>query len=471
MGRCAEATGLAVCRTRSWSWLFAVAFGCRADRVQSALPSTAAGGGSVRLCLTEGWLTVSISLPARTNDGGARRRRSGSRRRPPPLRFYALGLVVTVLTMFGLVMVLSASAVTAMHAGESGWLYFRKQLLWASLGGGVLLGAVRLPYQRTRVLVRPVLALAFALMLAVQIPGLGHVVNGARAWLYLGPVGLQPSELMKFAILLYGADLFARRADHMHDPRATLGPLLVVLGAAELLIVVQADLGSGLVLAGIALSVAFLAGVPLTPLAGVVGVAGLGGAGIVVSTPFRRDRWLSFLNLAAHRTDTGFQVWQGLVGIASGGLTGVGLGASREKWGYLPEAHTDLVFAVLAEELGLIGVIVICGLYVAIAALGARVALNATDRYGQLLAGGITMWITVQAIINIGGVVALLPLTGITLPFLSFGGSSLIIMLTAAGLLLNIARSPATTHHQPPDRTKLLARQPQSPIHHKRQPR
>lgn len=406
---------------------------------------------------------MSISRPAQTTDRTAKRRPVGTRRPPPPLRFYALGLVVTVLTMFGLVMVLSASAVTAMHAGESGWLYFRKQLLWAILGGGALVAAVRLPYQRTRILVRPVLALAFALMLAVQVPGLGHVVNGARAWLYLGPLRLQPSELMKFAILLYGTDLLARRADRIDDPRATLGPLLVVLGAAELLIVVQADLGSGLVLAGIALSVAFLAGVPLTPLTGVVGIAGLGGAGIVMSTPFRRDRWLSFLNLTAHKTDTGFQVWQGLVGIASGGLTGVGLGASREKWGYLPEAHTDLVFAVLAEELGLVGVVVICGLYIAIAALGARIALNATDRYGQLLAGGITMWITLQAIINIGGVTALLPLTGITLPYLSFGGSSLIIMLTAAGLLLNIARSPTPTHHQPHNPTH---HQPPNPTEH-----
>ena len=384
-----------------------------------------------------------------------------------PLRFYALAVVVALLTMFGLVMVLSASAVTAMHAGVSGWYYFRKQLLWAVLGAAALVVAMRVPYQRTRRLVRPALGVAFVLMLAVQIPGLGHVVNGARAWLYLGPLRFQPSEFMKFAILLYSADLFARRANRIADPRETLGPLLVVLAAAEFLVVVQADLGSGVILAGIALAVAFLAGTPITPLAAVVCVAGFGGAGLVLSTPFRHDRWLSFLNVSAHKTDTGFQVWQGLVGIASGGIAGVGLGAGRAKWGYLPEAHTDLVFAVLAEELGLIGVTVVCGLYVALAALGARIALTAPDRYGQLLAGGITVWITLQAIINIGGVIALLPLTGITLPYLSFGGSSLIVMLTAAGILLNIAGStppqPTRPSRSPAGRTGGSGRASRAP--------
>ena len=392
--------------------------------------------------------SVLTPSPRRARRGGGdaskQTERVGTRRDRPavPVRFYALVLVVALLTMFGMVMVLSASAVTTMHAGRSGWTYFRRQALWVVVGAAAMTGASRSPDQHTRRLVRPALATAFVLMVAVQIPGLGHVVNGARAWLYVGPIGFQPSEFMKIAVLLYAADLFSRRAHLLHHARSVLGPLLVIVGAAELLIVGQADLGSGLIVFAIAVVIAYLAGTALVPLAGVTAAATGVGAAVVLSTPFRRDRWLSFLHLAAHKQDTGFQVWQGLVGIASGGLFGVGLGAGKAKWGYLPEAHTDLVFAVLAEELGLVGVIVVCGLYLALAALGARVALEATDQYGQLLAAGIAAWVLLQAILNMGGVLGMFPLTGITLPFLSFGGSSLIVMLTTTGILLNIARHP-----------------------------
>jgi cell division protein FtsW len=276
-------------------------------------------------------------------------------------------------------------------------------------------------------------------MVVVLIPSIGNEVNGARAWFSFGPIGFQPSELMKLALLLYTADLLARRADRMHEVRITLLPCLVVLAGAVGLVLLQPDLGGAMVFAAIVLGVAFIAGTPLLPLGATMAVVGTAGAAFMVRV--RGERWTAFLDLAAHRQDDGFQVWQSLVGIASGGLTGVGLGAGKAKWGFLPEAHTDFIFAVIAEELGLIGVIGVIGLFLVILYLGTSISLRAADRFGQLLAGGITAWIAVQAIINIGGVTGMLPVTGLTLPFLSFGGTSLLVTMTAAGLLLGCART------------------------------
>jgi cell division protein FtsW len=204
------------------------------------------------------------------------------------------------------------------------------------------------------------------------------------------------------------------------------------------LTLLQPDLGGAMVLASIVLGVAFVAGTPLLPLGATVGAVGFFGLTFMLRV--RSERWTAFLDLAAHKQDEGFQVWQSLVGIATGGLTGVGLGASKAKWGYLPEAHTDFIFAIIAEELGLAGVAIVLALFLVLVWLGLRVALRARDRFGMLLAGGITAWILAQTVINIGGVVGLLPLTGLTLPFVSFGGSSLLVTMGAAGLLLNIAR-------------------------------
>jgi len=287
----------------------------------------------------------------------------------------------------------------------------------------------------------PGLFVAFALNVAVAIPHLGVEVNGARAWFDFGPFGFQPSEVLKLVLLVYAADLLARRADRMDDLRATFRPLMLMLAIAATLVLMQGDLGSAIVLVTIVLAVAFIGGTPLVPLSAAGLALGVAGFAFVTSVPRRRDRWLSFLDLAAHRQTSGFQVWQSLIGIASGGVAGTGLGAGRAKWGYLPEAHSDFIFAVIAEELGLIGVIGVIGLFLVILYLGVSTSLRAADRFSQLLAGGITAWIAVQAIINIGGVTGMLPVTGLTLPFLSFGGTSLLVSMTAAGLLLGCARN------------------------------
>ena len=364
--------------------------------------------------------------------------RSKARRPPAPIQFYAIFFIVILLTLFGLVMVLSASSVKAIHSGRSGWMYFTRQSLWAGLGVVALLAGFKVRVALIRRLVPLALGVSFALLFVVLV--VGSKVNDARAWINFGSFSVQPAELTKLALVLYVADLLAQRADHMHDVRATVGPVLVVLGSASFLVLLQPDLGSVIVMVAIVLSMVFVAGAPLVPLAGALGVAGVGAALFALSSANRRARWLVFLDLAHNRSGTGYQVWQSLVGIASGGLTGVGLGASRAKWGYLPEAHTDFIFAIVAEELGLLGVVALVVLFVMLGLFGLQVARRAEDRFEMLLAGGVTAWLLLQAIVNIGGVTASLPLTGLTLPFVSFGGSSLLVSMAAAGLLLNVAR-------------------------------
>ena len=359
----------------------------------------------------------------------------------PPIHFYIIAAVMAVLTLLGLVMVLSSSAVKAINNGQNGWGYFKKQLLWAILGMGALFVTVKVPYTKWRNFVKVGLVGSFLSMFLVFIPGLGRNINGAQNWLNLGPFGGQPSEVMKLALLLYSADLLARRSEHIANPKRTLRPVLVILGAACLLVLAQRDLGNGIVMAIIVLAVSFFAGVPLRPLAGAATVMTLAGVGFVMSESYRLARWTTFLNLEANKTDKGYQVWQSLVAVASGGLTGAGVGAGKAKWGFIPELHTDFIFALIAEEMGLFGVVVVCALFAVLGYAGLQVALHAKDTFGMLVAGGVTAWLLAQAVINIMGVTGMMPLTGLTLPFVSFGGSSLLITMAAAGLLLNVARN------------------------------
>jgi cell division protein FtsW len=360
---------------------------------------------------------------------------------PAPTAYYLIGILVALLTMFGLVMVMSASSVRLFHLGASPWFYFARQLMWATFGMIALITTMRVPYDSWRKWVLPSLLVSYGLMILPFIPGLGVSRGGARAWVQLGPFGFQPSEFLKLSVLLYCADLLTKRHDRMHLVRVTLWPCLVVLAVSCGFMLAQGDLGSAIVLSTIVLSVVFIGGTPLIPLAGVGAGMGIVGLGFVLSTSYRRDRWTAFLDLAKTRSDEGYQVWQALVSIADGGVTGVGVGAGASKWGYVPLAHSDFIFAVIAEELGLVGVVAVIGCYLLLGFYGVQVALASPDRFGMLLAGGVATWITVQAVINIGGVTGAMPLTGLTLPFVSFGGSSLLATMTAAGLLLNVARS------------------------------
>jgi len=356
--------------------------------------------------------------------------------------FWAILSVIVVLNLFGLVMVLSASSVVALDETGSTWSYFTKQTLWAALGS---IGLVVFTYLDVRV-VRRFARLGFGitvlLLMAVLVPGIGVNANGATRWLGVGPIQIQPSEFAKFGVLLFVADLLARRAHEMHDARRTFWPAIGALGIVAALVMAQPNLGTTLVVASIVFMIMFVAGAEISRL-GLVGlVASVGAAYTVMHTAFRRARFFAFLNPWADPGNTGYQNVQSLVALGPGGLFGLGLGASRAKWNYLPEAQTDFIFAIIGEELGFIGAAVVVALFVTLGICGIRAALHARDRFSMLAAVGITGWFMAQAFLNIGMVVGLLPITGVPLPFISFGGSSLLVTMAASGLLLNIARHP-----------------------------
>ena len=359
---------------------------------------------------------------------------------PPPGTYYAIAGVVTVLVMLGLVMVLSASAVTEANLGHSPYRVFAKQAMWAAIGLVGLVVVARSNYRTWRRFVIPLGLLSAAAMAAPFAPGVGASVNGAHSWVRLGPLSVQPSEFLKLAIVVLAADLLTRRRDDLADRRATLVPLgmLAMVGAG--LCLAQGDLGSAVVLGAIVFSVAWIAGVPATPLAVMVLGAASAALLFVVSSPRRLDRFTAFMNVSEEKDHLAYQTYQGFLSMASGGLSGSGIGGSKGKLGYLPYAHSDFIFAVIADELGLVGTIAVIGGFVMLVGLGIQVALATTDRFGMLLAGGLAAWFGVQAIVNIGGVTGLMPVTGLTLPFFSAGGSSLFVSMVAAGLLLSVAR-------------------------------
>lgn len=359
---------------------------------------------------------------------------------PPQTNFYVISLVVTVLTMLGLVMVFSASAITSLHRGNSPWRLFNRQLLWAVLGGAGMITAARVPYNRWRRLAPYILVGACGLMLLPFVPGLGVSVNESRAWVFIGPLGFQPSEFLKLAVLLYCTDLLTRREKEMSNLRLTLLPVIWVVVIGGGLCMMQGDLGSAIVLAAIVFATAFIGGTPLVPMILMTGAGALTTLLFVLTSQRRFNRFTAFLDITAHKDYLSYQVYQAMIGMATGGVSGTGVGNGPSKWGYLPLAHSDFIFAVIGEELGLVGVVAIIGGFLVLTYAGIQVALVARDRFGMLLAGGIVAWLAVQAVINVGGVSGVMPVTGLTLPFVSSGGSSLFVCMIGAGLLLNVSR-------------------------------
>ena len=390
-------------------------------------------------------MTVATRSRGRRDDeADARRRHPTARRASPKGRrtatFTWLFALVGALNLLGLVMVLSASSVASIDEYGSSWYYATKQAVWVVLGCIALLVTMRIDYHVWRRLATPMLFLSFFLLVLVLAPGAGRTVNGSTRWLGYGPLTIQPSEFTKLAVLLFVSDLLARRAAWMHDTRTTMRPVLVVLGTTAFLLMLQPNLGTTMVVGAIVIAILFVAGTPMRALATWGGVGA--GAALVaaLSSPYRRARVLSFLRPLDDPLNTGYQSLQSQIGLATGGLTGTGLGASRAKWGFLPFAHTDFIFAIIGEELGLIGAVTVVVAFVLLGIFGVRAALLAPDRFGMLLAAGVTSWFLVQAFVNIGAVIGILPITGVPLPFVSFGGSSLIFGMAAAGMLLNVAR-------------------------------
>jgi cell division protein FtsW len=372
------------------------------------------------------------------------------RRRPlavpgtPTSAFWLLGAVVIVLNMFGLVMVMSASSVPSVRAGSEPWSIFTRQAIWTVLGLAALGFTLMFSVDLLRRLSKVVYLGSLLLLVAVLLPGVGVTVNGATRWLGAGPLQVQPSEFAKFGLLLFVADLLDRRADKMGDWRQCLVPVTLNLALVSVLIMAQPNLGTTIIIAGMVLTMLFVAGAPLLPLGAVAASGAAVAAWFVAYTPFRRTRFLRFLDPWADPTNTGLQNIQSLVGMANGGWLGRGLGRSTAKWGFLPFAHTDFIFAVIGEEFGVLGALLVVGLFFGFACTGAWIAVRARDRFSMLVAAGITAWISLQAFMNIGAVIGVLPITGVPLPFISFGGSSLLVNLAAVGMLLNIARHPAS---------------------------
>jgi cell division protein FtsW len=372
------------------------------------------------------------------------------RRGPSPSNVVVI--TVALLCGLGLVMVYSASSVTAVRTLGNSWGIVARQVMWLVLGVAAAFAAYRVPWRvwRDRV--------ALPLML-VSVASLGYLalgvlvqkatgttlpfvitVNGATRWLGTGSMQFQPSDLAKPALILWLAKLLSERG---RDVRRWEGlkPVLVWSGLTCGLVVLGDDLGTTMLLGAITLAMVFMAGAPLSKLAAMTGVSvGLGALAIVGLERFRVTRILAFLEPDKYRQGAGWQLWQSQIGLASGGLFGTGPGLARSKWGFLPEAHTDFILAVIGEELGLVGSLVVLGLFVAFMAAGCSIGMRTRSAFGRLVAFGVTTWIGVQALINIGVTVGTLPTKGITLPFVSYGGSSLLMALFGVGILLSVAR-------------------------------
>jgi cell division protein FtsW len=370
-------------------------------------------------------------------------RRRADNRKPPPLEYSLLLTATLCLLAFGAVMVFSASSARSLlNSGGSGFYYLERTLVFAAIGLLVLRVASVRGVAAIRVLTPFILLTSLFLLVAVLLPGVGQTVNGAQRWIGAGILSFQPSELAKLAVVLYGAYLLAKEPKRGRTVGG-LGPYLLVVGLAVLLIAQQPDLGTAMVLSFAVCCVLFLAGVRSRTLAPVGALIALVAVVMIAMNPYQEQRLTGFLNPGSDPSGVGFQAKQATIAVGSGGFMGVGLGESVQKASYLPEAHTDMVAAVIGEELGLAGMFVLIGLFGIFGYAGLRAAHRARDRFSKLLAAGLTSLILAQAALNLFAVLGLAPLTGVPLPFVSYGGTSLVLTLASAGLILNVARRPA----------------------------
>ena len=381
-------------------------------------------------------------------------KRSGARKRP--VEYSILYTATLCMLAAGAVMVYSSSSAESLLQGPGDPSYYLKRYLAFGLIGLVVLHLLSRHGLRLVRAATPVLLVSsFALCFIVMLPGFGVTVNGATRWLAAGSVQFQPSELLKLSLVLYAAQLLAARPRATQSLKGLARPLLWVVAGACLLLIKQPDMGTAVVICLAIGALLIAAGVPLRNLALILGVLAFLALIVALAEPYRRERLTSFLDPFSDAGNSGFQAVQGLVAIGSGGFFGVGLGESVQKIFYLPEAHTDMILAVIGEELGLVGILGIVGLYGMIGYAGLRTAKLARDRYSKLLAAGITSLILCQATLNFFSVMGMAPLTGVPLPFISYGSSNLIVLLGGMGLLLNVAASG--TRMQRAERPRLRA--------------
>ncbi|MBC8079555.1 MAG: stage V sporulation protein E [Gorillibacterium sp.] len=361
----------------------------------------------------------------------------GKVQKMPDLVLMAAALMLLTL---GVIMVYSASAVLSFHDFGDSFYYMKRQLLFAVLGVGAMLVTTRLDYSMWAKWAKPILLICFGLLVLVLIPGIGIIRGGARSWLGVGSFGIQPSEFMKMGVIIFLAKLLSEGRLTITRFWSGLVPPLMLMGLAFGLIMLQPDLGTGVVLVGASLLVIYVTGARLFHL-GLLALCGIAGfVGLILAAPYRLQRIVGFLDPWSDPLGAGYQIIQSLYAIGPGGLVGLGFNHSLQKHSYLPEPQTDFIFSIVGEELGFIGGIFVLALFAILIWRGIHAAIAAPDVFGSLLATGITGMIAVQVTINIGVVIGMFPVTGITLPLISYGGSSLTLMLTAIGILLNISR-------------------------------
>ena len=358
----------------------------------------------------------------------------------PLTSYYLLLAASTLLLTIGLMEVLSASSVDGYLKHGNSYYWFLRQLTWVLIALPVAFVATRMPHRLLRALAWPALIVAVVLLALTQ-SSLGVKVNGNQNWLGLGPVVIQPAEIAKLAVILWCADVYARKEKLLGDWRHTLIPVAPVSILVVGLVLVGGDLGTGLVLMAIILGMLWVVGAPARLFIGSLVTVGVVALYLASTSTERLERLTNFADPFKDYQGAGWQPAHGLFAMSSGGLFGKGISASQQKWGSLPEAHTDFIFAVLGEELGLVGTLLVLGLFLTIAYAGIRVAVRTKEPFVRYMAAGITIWLTAQMMINVGMVLALLPVIGLPLPLVSYGGSALLPSLVALGLLVSFARS------------------------------
>jgi cell division protein FtsW len=348
-------------------------------------------------------------------------------------------LLAVVLTCFGIVMVYSSSSIMAATRFDDGFFFLKRQGIHALAGFLVMAVIMRIDYHRLRCLAVPLLLTCGALLVLVLVPGIGSQAGGASRWIRVGGINFQPAELAKVALVLYMAHSLAKKKEKIRDFKMGFIPYMVVLALLLVLLLLQPDLGSALTLGAVAVIMLLVAGTRLSYLFSIVIVAAPFLYFAIMNVDYRRKRILSFLNPWEDPTNSGFQIIQSWIAFGTGGLFGNGLGEGKQKLFYLPEAHTDFIFSVVGEELGFAGVLVIAAIFLVLLLRGIRAAVGAPDDFGRLLAFGLTLLIGLEAFVNISMVMGLLPTKGLALPFISYGGTNLLMTLVAIGILLNIS--------------------------------
>ncbi len=354
---------------------------------------------------------------------------------------FALLASVFILTIFGLYMIYDASSYVAFRDFADKYRYFKDQIFWVFIGFVALSIVSFFDYHKYYNLALPILIGSIILLFMVFIPGLGIKVLGASRWINLGFFVIQPSEFVKLALTIYLAAWFSAKE------KGRFIAFLLLIGLVIFLVMLQPDMGTAVIILGEGMILYFLSGGSVWHLLSLVPVVVLGGLALIITEPYRMKRLATFLNPESGIQGASYHLRQILIALGSGGLIGVGLGNSLQKYAYLPESTTDSIFAIIGEELGFIGAVVLILILLFIIYRGFYIAVRAKDTFGKLLAGGITSFIAIQTIVNLGAQTALLPLTGVPLPFISYGGSALIINLVSIGILLNISRQSTGMQH------------------------